>query len=178
MGSAWSDEPSSLKALEDLFDDHFEVLKPISHRLFERFVVRPYGVLGLAPAPGGAVDAVVVDPSNSQVIGLDKPCKAEGESQAIYAWLGIGGKSGRFPSAVQRQFSRNLNNWQCVARYHRYGVGQHVIHAACPALHDLDQSINDLTEAYAAIFVEFCRALGSSEPSNNKVWTNSTSSAA
>ncbi|CAE8628849.1 unnamed protein product, partial [Polarella glacialis] len=53
-----------------------------------------------------------------------------------------------------------------------------VIHAACPALHDLDQRINDLTEAYAAIFVEFCRALGSSEPSNNKVWTNSTSSAA
>lgn len=165
MGQTWSDEEGSIEALKEVFDAHFELLKPISHRLFERFTVRPYGVLGVGDSgaprkqPSAAIDAVVVDPAGSREVSLNKPAGAFGASRRVYEWLGLDKRGARYPQEVSARFGA-VNSAECQAVYHRYGPGRHVIHAVGPVLRELDQSIRDLTEIYAAVFREFCHALG------------------
>eukprot|EP00931_Biecheleriopsis_adriatica_P066079 TRINITY_DN40497_c0_g1_i1.p1 TRINITY_DN40497_c0_g1~~TRINITY_DN40497_c0_g1_i1.p1 ORF type:complete len:679 (+),score=127.12 TRINITY_DN40497_c0_g1_i1:275-2038(+) len=121
------------------------------------------------PKPGTEILAVVVDRAAREVLSLGRPSKAAGSSREVYSWLGINWTGANFPTEVRSAFppvSRSAQSQaqpvkpERLAKYHKYGPGAHVIHAVGPVLRDLEQSVRDLTKAYAATLEEFCRAIG------------------
>uniref|UniRef100_A0A7S1AG90 Microbial-type PARG catalytic domain-containing protein n=1 Tax=Noctiluca scintillans TaxID=2966 RepID=A0A7S1AG90_NOCSC len=154
-----------------------ELLRPVSHRLLRRFLVRRYGVLGVGDqdlkvrsmstvSPGDPIGAVIVDSAEPREIRQNlEPTKDTGVSLEIFCWLQRRGVlEGRFPAEVREQFTAATDvDAERRAKYHCYGRGQHVIHAVGPVLEELDQSIRDLTETYAAILSEFCVSMGESD---------------
>lgn len=151
-----------------------ELLRPVSHRLLRRFLVRRHGVLGVCDQdikgrslsvvnPGDPIGAVIVDSAEPKEIRLNvEPMKDNGVSLEIFCWLQRRGVAeGRFPAEVRDHFTAASDiDAERRAKYHCYGRGQHVIHAVGPVLEELDQSIRDLTETYAAILSEFCVSMG------------------
>jgi len=175
MGQQWSgEEEDSLEALEEAFKAHFELLRPVSHRLFNRFEVKPFGVLGIGESTpgrlqaGSQINAVVVDTTSPMAMLTDKPQSARGASKAVTDWIGLSASGARYPKQVRDHFlAPNGEVMENLARYNCYGPGQHVVHVMGPVLREMEQSIEDLTEAYANILTEFARALGFSPSSNN-----------
>lgn len=161
-----------------LYGEPINLLRPVSHRLLERFAVQPFGVLGSSlpsPAPGTAIDAVIVDTAQPQEVLENRPYAAKGSSQSIYTWLGISDNTSAFPAPVHNHFSdAGKNSVEGLATYHHYRQGQHVIHVVVPALKDLDQSIRVLIETYARVLGEFCKAIGP-EPDEaaTRTWSGS-----
>mmetsp|Transcript_88681 Transcript_88681/g.157013 ORF Transcript_88681/g.157013 Transcript_88681/m.157013 type:complete len:1165 (-) Transcript_88681:175-3669(-) len=152
-----------------LFGEPVNLLRPVTHRLLERFKVQSFGVLGVSdcsrpdglPLQGSAIDAVIVDSAKPKEIFENTPQSAKGGSQSIYSWLGINRRDVSFPKEVHSYFMEvGQNNVERMAKYHRYNKGQYVIHAIGPSLRELDQSIRDLIETYVNVFMEFARAIG------------------
>lgn len=174
MGVFWSDDSATVDELEDVFDKHFELIKPISHKLFERFAVRPHGLLGRSSlAARTALKVVIVDAASIDVLESGRVSRACGASREIYAWLGLSDRHASLPEAVLRRLTGELHAQRtgqvsplpAGAKYHQYGRGLHVIHALSPSLRDLEQSVRDLSSAYAAVFRAFCLVLPPAEPS-------------
>lgn len=176
MGLSWSDDTATVDELEYVFDKHFDLIKPISHKLFERFALRPHGLLGVrSQAAKAALNAVVVDAASVEVLESGQVSRACGASREIYDWLALSGRHASLPKPVlQRlrdelhaQHNGTVSPLPTGAKYHRYGHGLHVIHALSPSLRNFEQSVRDLSSAYAAVFRSFCLALPSAERSSD-----------
>jgi len=174
MGQGWS---SDLQDEWPELDSEIQLLHPMTHKLFDRFEVKAYGVLGYgdkgsgsksktkgaaaAPQtiyPGEKVDAVVVDCAEADFMCANqlRARSVSAASGSIYEWLSIDA----LPPEVHEHFDfRRNQDAEQRAKYHRYREGQYVIHAVGPVLRDVEQSIRDLTETYANVLAEFCSVL-------------------
>ena len=128
-----------------------------------RIAVRPFGVLGTAMTPSGAVRKVaqgpvpglaILDPAGLRFI-RDGPKGAGGAAGQIYRWLEIS-EQDSFPAPVRQAIRAPLQ-----AKLQYYGV-RACLHVVGPDFSQRrcseDEALGELTQAYAAALREFARA--------------------